>query len=467
MNWFTRGLRKAFCSASHQSDDSTSFEERLNAGLNDWKDKNLKEIESGINVRGPVSLYHYEKSLIAMVLQLATLIMTLVLSEICTNVQMKNEAVKIIVGTNNKLRSFGMRNIKMRLLSGGVARIKTWYYAVNNKKRRGPKRKVGRRGKNGNGTYPILSMIGIKDRVTPALETEVALETIAAPSMQNSKERLSRHGVDLGIKSIQRISENFARESLELRSARLENGLTILEDEPETLEDCKVYIGLDGGRTRIRTRRRGRKGKGKLRHSFDHDWKEPKLLNITVLDENGRRSKRYLPLYDGTFQDADYIFELLKTHLKRLQIEKALMVSICTDGSPWIWNRIKGIMTELDVSAERVRYTLDYYHACEHLFNIARFRVGRNAGKIKKELRYFENRRELLNYVEAKVEGLPIGSGSIESTIRRVVNMRIKGAGKFWKIENAEGFLHLRCYLMSGRWEQLVNSILRSRMLFI
>jgi len=435
-----------------------------------------------------------------MVLQLATLIMTLVLSEICTNVQLKGEVVKIIVRTNNKLRSFGKRNIKVRLLSGGVARMKTWYYAVNNKKRRGPKRKIGHRGKKGNGTYPILSMLGIKDRISPALETEVALETSAAPSMQNAKERLSRHGIDLDIKSIRRISENFATETLELRSARLEKGLTILEEKPETLEGCKVYIGLDGGRTRIRTPRRGRKAKAKLRHGFDNDWREPKLLNITVLGENGRRSKRYLPLYDGTFQDADYIFELLKVHLKRLHIEKALMVSVCTDGSPWIWNRIEGIMAELDVSPDKVHYTLDYYHACEHLFNIARLRagwndkmqknwaksvkkllkegridemfeeirkigVGRNAGKIRKELRYFETRRDLLNYSEAKAEGLPIGSGSIESTIRRVVNMRIKGTGKFWKIENAEGFLHLRCYLMSGRWEQLVNSILRSRML--
>ena len=500
MNWFKRKLGKAFCRTTHQSDDSAAFKEKLDAGINDWKDKNLKGIKSGIDARGPVSLYHYEKSLLSMVLQLATLIMTLVLTEICTNRQLKRETVKTIVRTNNKLRDFGKRNVKVRLFSGGIARIRTWYYAVDNKKRRGPKRKVGHRGKNGSGTYPILSMLGIKDRITPALETEVALETTASPSMENAKERLSRYGIDLNIKSIQRISENFAKEALELRSARLEKGLTILEEEHETLEGCKVYMGLDGGRTRIRTRRKGRKGKGKLKHGFDHGWSEPKLLNITVLDKNGRRLKKRIPLYDGTFQDADYIFKLLKAHLKRLHIEKAQMISVCTDGAPWIWNRIKVILAELHVNPDRVCYTLDYYHTCEHLFNIAKFRVGwddkkqmkwaksvkrllrdgciddffkeikkvwvgRNAGKIRKELKYFENHRELLNYTDAKAEGLPIGSGSIESTIRRVVNMRIKGAGKFWKIENAEGFLHLRCYLMSGRWEPLVLSILKNRVL--
>jgi len=53
---------------------------------------------------------------------------------------------------------------------------------------------------------------------------------------------------------------------------------------------------------------------------------------------------------------------------------------------------------------------------------------------------------------------IPIGSGAIESAIRRVVNLRLKGAGMFWLEANAEAFLHLRCQLKVGRWNDYFAS---------
>ena len=43
----------------------------------------------------------------------------------------------------------------------------------------------------------------------------------------------------------------------------------------------------------------------------------------------------------------------------------------------------------------------------------------------------------------------------IESAIRRVVNLRLKGPAIFWCKENAEALLMLRAYYKSGRWQQL------------
>ena len=51
--------------------------------------------------------------------------------------------------------------------------------------------------------------------------------------------------------------------------------------------------------------------------------------------------------------------------------------------------------------------------------------------------------------------GLPLGSGAIESAVRRVVNLRIKGPGIFWMKENAEAILLLRSYYKAGRWNLL------------
>ena len=47
---------------------------------------------------------------------------------------------------------------------------------------------------------------------------------------------------------------------------------------------------------------------------------------------------------------------------------------------------------------------------------------------------------------------LPIGSGAIESAIRRVVNLRLKGPCIFWCKGHAEELLMLRSYYKSGRW---------------
>src|ERR1700693_1974048 len=45
------------------------------------------------------------------------------------------------------------------------------------------------------------------------------------------------------------------------------------------------------------------------------------------------------------------------------------------------------------------------------------------------------------------------GSGAIESAIRRVINLRLKGNSISWYEENAEGMMLLRCLVLSNRWD--------------
>ncbi len=52
---------------------------------------------------------------------------------------------------------------------------------------------------------------------------------------------------------------------------------------------------------------------------------------------------------------------------------------------------------------------------------------------------------------------LPIGSGAMESAIRRVVNLRLKGAGIHWCHQTPEAMIRLRSYFKSGRWNMLKN----------
>ncbi len=62
-----------------------------------------------------------------------------------------------------------------------------------------------------------------------------------------------------------------------------------------------------------------------------------------------------------------------------------------------------------------------------------------------------------MNYGQARDQQLPNGSGIIESTVRRVLNLRMKGASIFWAKDNAEDMILLRAYYKSGHWKVLEN----------
>ena len=50
-----------------------------------------------------------------------------------------------------------------------------------------------------------------------------------------------------------------------------------------------------------------------------------------------------------------------------------------------------------------------------------------------------------------------MGSGAIESSIRRVINLRLKGNGIFWLEENAEAVLALRAAVVYERWDETMD----------
>ena len=68
--------------------------------------------------------------------------------------------------------------------------------------------------------------------------------------------------------------------------------------------------------------------------------------------------------------------------------------------------------------------------------------------------RYIANRSNCLDYKGALAKGLPIGSGEIESAHRYIFQNRLKIAGAWWKIENAEKMLALRVMRANGDWEK-------------
>ena len=200
--------------------------------------------------------------------------------------------------------------------------------------------------------------------------------------------------------------------------------------------------------------------------------------------------KSFSPFIDGHIKGPDALFQLLKGYLKSLCIQKADLVLFVADGAHWIWNRVPGLVTSLGLDPERVYELIDFYHAVEHLGKVGGLRKswsvkkrkawiakqrrlllkgesasvvktvqtlcrGRNSKAIATERNYFVRNEQRLAYLTVKALNLPIGSGAVESSVRRVINLRLKGPCTFWYKENAEKMLMLRSYYKAGRWNCL------------
>ena len=70
---------------------------------------------------------------------------------------------------------------------------------------------------------------------------------------------------------------------------------------------------------------------------------------------------------------------------------------------------------------------------------------------------FFTKNGERLRYDQARAANLPEGSGAIESVIRRVVNLRLKGSSKYWTEENAAHTMFLRAQLRTGRFDSFMR----------
>jgi len=80
------------------------------------------------------------------------------------------------------------------------------------------------------------------------------------------------------------------------------------------------------------------------------------------------------------------------------------------------------------------------------------FKVRSNSPIMKKIKSYFLSDKQRMQYHSVKNNNMPIGSGCIESAIRRVINLRLKSPGSFWRLNFAETILYLRAQMLYGRW---------------
>lgn len=379
------------------------------------------------------------------------------------------------------------KEVHVTLLGGSRLALLSPYYLRRpdkSKKRPGRKRRRGKRGKAGNGCYPMLMVLGIYQRVTPALASEVARLAVLG-TYQEASASLRVRGISLDAKQISQLAGNLAQRSLDYRSWCMAQTTTGYRGSG-LLRGKRLVIGVDGGRVRVRESTGGRLKSG--RRGFKACWREPKVFIIYEVDAHGKKLRRGFLRQDATLQDANGLFALLGSALRQIGAHEALSWVFVGDGAEWIWNRVPELVTAVGYSLSKVTQVVDFYHAVEHLSAIAEHvkgakqrrewlreakrllkwglvrhlitRIknlarGRKAKLIAKGASYFEDHSERMAYRRYEKSGIPLGSGAVESCIRRVVNLRFKGNSVYWRPETGEGLLHCRAQLLAGRWKEL------------
>ena len=214
------------------------------------------------------------------------------------------------------------------------------------------------------------------------------------------------------------------------------------------------------------------------------------MLIVYVVDAEGKRDASFAPFIDATLKGPAAVFALLRSSLQRLEITQADQVLFLADGAPWIWTRVPLLVQALGLTAAQVHELLDFYHAVQRLGQVAALRKdwsakartrwrtqqrhlllqgevgqviaamqvicrGRHSKAIRTHLNSFIRNQRRMASAKLMALTLPIGSGAIESTVRRVVNLRLKGPSMFWGRASAEAILLLRSYYKAGRWNLL------------
>jgi hypothetical protein len=207
------------------------------------------------------------------------------------------------------------------------------------------------------------------------------------------------------------------------------------------------------------------------------DWKEGRL---SLVHQPGSVT----PIFRATMGTVSDVGDQLWQSTIRAGAGSKTKFHCVGDGASWITNQL-----DLRFGPNAI-YLIDFFHLCEYISAAAETVAGENKeawveekknwlkdnrwpdvlrslqsyvedksvpdehAPVRACYRYISNRPRFLDYKSALAAGLPIGSGEIESAHRYVIQHRLKIAGAWWKIENAEKMLSLRVMRANGDWEK-------------
>jgi hypothetical protein len=189
--------------------------------------------------------------------------------------------------------------------------------------------------------------------------------------------------------------------------------------------------------------------------------------------------------YVAAQEPAEAFGERLYVSAAQAGVGLAAEVVVIGDGAEWIWN----LAAHHYPGATQI---VDYWHACEHIYDLARALYGEGSAKgrrwarghcerlkaggptsllralrrmkpadpeqaeaVRRELGYFTNNQKRMQYAQFRARGLMIGSGPVEAACKVVVGARLKQSGMRWSSPGADHILAVRTRLLNRHYNTL------------
>lgn len=211
-------------------------------------------------------------------------------------------------------------------------------------------------------------------------------------------------------------------------------------------------------------------------------WHESKVGTLYWENEHSQRERWYV----GRFDTSEIFGWHLWLEACRCGLRQADEVVFLGDGAPWI-------RTERGKHFGRATFIIDWYHACEHLWDCAKVLFGEGyptteawvkkratwlwdgqTRKLLKDLqnqqkrsrgskrdalaglhKYIRDNEQEMRYDVFRAQGYQIGSGSVEGACKCVVGKRLKQSGMIWTRAGSSAILALRIAWLNEEWQLL------------
>jgi len=339
------------------------------------------------------------------------------------------------------------------------------------------------------GHYPADAALGLEGGNTPALARLVCLEGADETSFQKAQEHLlETGGIHISARQIQRLVQpvGAAAQTWQQREAQ--------KPLPGSKAVPIMYVSGDASGVPMRqeelAERAGKQpdGSAKMRMAYLGC-----VFTQHKTDEEGHPVRDHeSTTYVSTFSPIEEFGPLLRQDAIRRGMALALQVVLLIDGALGLANMGR-------LCFPGAIQIVDFYHALEHAGEVLvallgskehpdyQRRLGRwarqllkdqvekliaqtrkecagksQADAVEKELGYFLNNVERMQYGTFRRQGLFIGSGVVEAGCKTVIGARCKQSGMFWGKPGAENILALRCIHSSRRleefWKERLNA---------
>jgi hypothetical protein len=338
---------------------------------------------------------------------------------------------------------------------------------------------------------PADTVLGLEETAgySPAVQHMAALLASKMPVEDASAVLEQLTGVKLPRATLDREARRQGERAQRLR-AQLDQQATTQNHQLElTLEPYQMIIQLDAWNIRERDAW-GRSAALRRQGKEPERWHWVYTGTCFRLDHRGQTAGGRPVITERGFvatrQGIEGLREQLHAEALRRGLGQAASALVIGDGAVWIWRLA-------DDRWPQARQRLDFYHAVQHLAAVGRALFGEHPQKLKawlkplvkqlkhqsalkvirrleealaamprgvaaqtvaKEVEYFREHQERMDYRAGRRAGEPIGSGPVEATCRQT-QCRFKRPGQFWSLAGDEALLCLEMFWRNHRWHLL------------